>query len=323
MRKTLHTTLTTTLTTLALLAVIITACAPVPTVPREITIPAPENGLAYFGFALIDCGWDDTGDEEVKTNYLDEVAGFTNAAQMCVYSPDEDLAQRLDAFRQAGVKAILYVEPILFEQTESAQSPSGRLVFPAEDAEARWSAFVEKNREALTSATIAAIYVVDEPAWNGVTEADLSRAVEIIESSLPEIPTMLVEGWPAVDELRVPPALDWVGFDRYGVIDPATDEQWLADLETVRAARTRADQKIVIIADTQWLPLYGSAGVKPEDMAWIISRYYQLAATDPDVIALLGYTWPAGLDGVEQLGARSLPSNALDLFKEIGALIIR
>ena len=134
---------------------------------------------------------------------------------------------------------------------------------------------------------------------------------------------MLVEGWPAVDKLRVPPALDWIGFDRYGVIDPSTDEQWLADLETVRAARTRADQKIVLVADTQWLPMYGSAGVKPEDMAWIISRYYQLAATDPDVIALIGYVWPGGLDGAEQLGARSLPKNALDLFKEIGAQIIR
>jgi len=38
---------------------------------------------------------------------------------------------------------------------------------------------------------------------------------------------------------------------------------------------------------------------------------------------LVGYVWPGGLDGADQLGARGLPTNALDLFKEIGAQIIR
>jgi hypothetical protein len=58
-------------------------------------------------------------------------------------------------------------------------------------------------------------------------------------------------------------------------------------------------------------------------MDWIISRYYQLAATDPDVIALVGYVWPGGLDGAEQLGGRGLPMNAQNVFREIGAQIIR
>ena len=60
--------------------------------PTEVdAITHKEKALKYYGFAVVDCGWDDTNDGYIKTHYVDEVSGFTNANQMCIYEPDEDL----------------------------------------------------------------------------------------------------------------------------------------------------------------------------------------------------------------------------------------
>ena len=276
------------------------------------TCPARASGneqLTYFGFALVDCGFDAPNDEEGVTNYIEEVAGFTNIGQLCVFAPDEPVGERLALFRQHGVKALLYVEGILFEHVPHALAPMGTKLVLRADAEARWAAFVALNREGLTAENIAALYLADEPTWNGLSEAELARAVQIVEALLPGLPTMVIEGYPVVDKMVVPEALDWVGFDRYDLFEPDTDKAWLDALAQVYAARTRADQKIVIIASTQWLPEYASgAGVQPDEMVDVVTRYEKIARSYPDVVALLGYTWPGGFDAPEQLGARDLPA---------------
>ena len=106
-------------------------------------------------------------------------------------------------------------------------------------------------------------------------------------------------------------------------LDPTKDSTWLSDLNMVRSARTRDDQKIVIVASTQWLPFYQTdAGVSPSDIGAVAYNYYKLASSDPDVIALIGYLWPGGLDDHEQLGARNLPNNVLLILEQIGQLVI-
>ena len=279
--------------------------------------------LRYFGFAVVDCGWDDPNDSTVKTNYVDEVSRFTNIGQMCVFSPDESLRSRMARFSQVGMKAILHIESILFEHTKDTSSPSGVRVTLRPDAEALWAHFVKLNRDVLVPDYVVALYIVDEPVWNGVPLADFVHALKIVKASLPVIPTLSIEAYPVVTQIRVPETLDWIGFDRYDTADPAKDRAWLADLETVRAARTRTDQKIVIIASTQWLPYYQTdAGVLPEDMAAVAYSYYHIAVSDPDVIALVGYLWPGGLDDPRQLGARNLPENVQQALREIGRRII-
>lgn len=287
-------------------------------------LPAQNQSLAHFGFAVVDCGYDDPTDAQVKTNFLDEVSGFTNIGQMCVYSPDESVGDRLSRFSLAGVKALLSIQGILFDQVPDAAMINGVRTFLLADAEARWANFVSLNKDALVPEKVAALYVVDEPVWNALSSADFSRALQIVKASVPDIPTMAIEASPVVEQIMVPPELDWVGFDRYETIDPENDAAFLSDLATVRAARTRSDQKMVVIASTQWLPYFETdAGIRPPDMAAIIDSYYRVAASDRDVVALIGYLWPGGFDDPAQQGGRQLPENAQQSFREIGARIIQ
>lgn len=281
------------------------------------------NHLKYFGFAAIDCGWHDPNDHTGKTNYVDEVSGFTNIGQMGVFAADESLAKRLAIFNKVRIKAMLHIEPLLFDRAK-ASTPSGTILTLRPNAERLWSEYVKRNKAVLTSKYVAAIYVVDEPVWNGVTPADFIKALRIVKKYLPAIPTVVIEAWPVVKKIMVPKELDWVGFDRYDSVDPEHDPKWMADLATVQKARSRADQKIVIVASTQWLPYYEKdAGVKPEDMAKIAEIYYRIATNTPDVIALVGYIWPGGLDGATHLGARNLPQNVQRTLRSIGKRIVK
>ena len=287
------------------------------------SIPFYNKNLQYYGFALIDCGWDDPNDNEVKSTYVDEVSGFTNTGQMCVFSETELISERLTVFNQAGLKALLHVEPILFELTQDSSTPSGAKLSLRPNALQLWTQFFNRNRDVLTLQYITAIYVADEPKWNGLELTDFVQALEIIKTSLPLIPTLAIEAYPVVDQIMVPDLLDWVGFDRYDTLDPTKDSTWLSDLNAVRSARTRDDQKIVIVASTQWLPFYQTdAGVSPSDTGAVAYNYYKLASSDPDVIALIGYLWPGGLDDHEQLGARNLPNNVLLILEQTGQLVI-
>jgi len=285
--------------------------------------PLGNDGLEYFGFAVVDCGFDDPSDGEMKTNYVDEVAGFTNVAQMCVATPEDSVGSRLALFQAYGVRSILYVESLLFERREDPSSPSGVRVTLRDDAESRWTDFVDLNVDVLAPKYVAALYLVDEPVWNGVSWTDFTRALQIVKASLPGIPTMAVEAYPVLDRVMVPESLDWIGFDRYDSADPEHDWAYLADLATVSAARTRDGQRIVIVASTQWLPYYlTDAGIRPEDMGAVAWSYYRLAASHPEVVALIGYLWPGGLDDPEQLGARNLPDGVRQSLRVIGEKIV-
>lgn len=299
---------------LALTVVMLIGC-------RQLALPQTLN---YFGFSLVDCGWDDPGDDANKTNYIDEVANFTNIAQMCVFSSDDAIGNRIDKFNQAGVKAILHIEPILFERRREI-SPSGvkRAILRA-NAQAEWLKFVNINKNVLNTNFLAALYIADEPVWNGISKEDFTLALQIVKKSLPNIPTMAVEAYAVVenDKIMIPQELDWIGFDRYDTIDPQHDAVYLADLNKVSKARTRTDQKIVIVSSSQWLPYYQTdAGLSSSAMGEVINSYYTLAASHPDVIALVVYPWPGGLDDPKQLGARNLPANVQQTLQSVGAAI--
>ncbi len=278
--------------------------------------PVSNKGLKYFGFAAIDDG---------RTNYAAEISGFANVGQMVVYSPDDALAKRIAAFDRAGVKAIVHIEPILFERGHATAPSGAKACVLRSDAEARWRHFVNRNKDVLTRKYVAAMYIFDEPAWNGVSRADLTRALTMVKSSLPDLPTAVIEAWQVVNQIMIPAELDWVGWDRHDVADPEHDKRWLADLETVRAARTRPDQKIVIIANTHWKTYYKDAGARPADMGAVAASSYRIAASDPDVVALIGYLWPGGIDPAHpgQLGARDLPENVRQTYRQIGRQIVQ
>ncbi len=278
--------------------------------------PVSNKGLRYFGFAAIDTG---------RTSYVDEISGFANVGQMVVYSPDESLTKRIAAFDRSGVKAILHIEPILFERGQATAPSGAKACLLRSDAEARWRRFVALNKDVLTPQHVAVVYVFDEPVWNGVSPADFTRALKMVKSALPDLPTAAIECWRVVNQVMVPTELDWIGWDRYDVPDPEHDKRWLADLKTVRTARTRPDQKIVIIANTHWKTYFKDAGVRPEDMGAPAASSYRVAASDPDVVALIGYLWPGGIDPAHpgELGARDLPENVRQTYRQIGRQIIQ
>ncbi len=277
--------------------------------------PVEVPHIRYFGFAMVDAGFDDPLDSEYKTNYLDEVAKFCNTAQLAAFDPAEDITARLDAAAAVGVFPILHVQTILF-----ATSDTGTLELHADYA-ARWQSFVALNSLVARAEQLACIYPVDEPVWNGVSAGDLAAACSLIDQTLPETPILIIEAPPVVDQLIVPIEADWIGFDLYGTLDPNTDETYQALTRTLRSRKTRADQKIVVVMETQWLPQYGQWGVQPGDMAGVAVSYTRFARRNKDVVAIIGYLWPGGFDQPDQLGARHLPPEVIEVYGIIGRWI--
>lgn len=277
----------------------------------------PASHLRYFGYVAVDCGWDDPHDASPKSSYLDEVASFTNLAHMCAYGHTDDVRARLDAMERARVRPLLDVSSIFWVDVDDDTMVVNYDLAP--DYAEHWVSFVAAN--GLATRDLGAIYPVDEPILNGVTYDELAEAVVAVKTALPNAPVLVVEAYTELAELRVPAQVDWLGFDRYGVADPEHDPEFLQDLETLKTKRTRADQKIFLVLEGQHWPEYNAYGFPPEAMGGIAMGYYQLAAHDPDIVGLLGYLWPGGLDGPPQLGTRDLPEAALDVHRQIGAAI--
>ena len=307
----------------SLVAVVaLSSCAsPSSTQPGEVDAASTAN-LAFFGFAAVDCRWDDPTDSEQIDEYVLEVAAFSNIAQLCVFDGGVSLAERLAVFEGAGLKAFLSVQTILFDQIADSSSPTGVRISLAPDADRRWADFLELADDLLTLDLVASIYLVDEPLWNGLSNEDFARAVGIVAATT-DVPVSAVIAYPMVESVVVPEAIDWIGFDRYGVLNPGDDADWIRDLDTIGAARSRVDQRIIIVAETQWLPSYEDYGVLPADMAQVALNYLAVAESTADVVGMIGYLWPGGLDHPHQLGARSLPDSVQEAFVEIGAAVGR
>lgn len=281
-----------------------------------------QSHLKYFGYVGIDCFLDDPHDATSKTNYADEVGSFSNIAHVCIYSPTDDLRLRFEALSTNGLRAILDLH-FLFYRLSSAGpvGDSGKNYELYPNYLDRWNQFLNLNRDLLTEQYVQVFYPVDEPTWVGISYSELSPVVALLKSTLPNIAIAVVEASQAISSLTVPTQVDWVGMDRYGSANVTTDASWLADYQAIKAKRSGAHQKIVLIMDSQWLPLYGTAGYPPSAMADVNRHYFELAQSDPDVIGIIGYLWAGGLGGPDHLGMRNLPSNVLDENKRIGRII--
>ena len=62
--------------------------------------------IKYFGFTLIDTYWDDPTDNQTKTNYIDEVFGFSNIADILVVNPSDNIVARMTEMNDFQVKSI-------------------------------------------------------------------------------------------------------------------------------------------------------------------------------------------------------------------------
>lgn len=280
-------------------------------------------GLRWFGYTAVDAGWDDPHDQLAKTCYLDEVAAFTNLAHLAVHGPDEAVERRLADMAGSGVGAALDVSTLFYERVDPPLEATGSRIDLRlrPDCRERWRGFLRASRLAEHTAKLACLYLADEPVWNGISADELATQAALVKESLPTVPLLVIEAWPAIDRLVVPSQVDWIGFDRYGVPDPERDAGYREQFTRLKARRSRPDQRIAVVFEAQWLPAYGPAGYPPAAMGAVAASYHRLAANDPAVVALIGYLWPGGLDSKEQLGARQLPEEALREHRRIGRAI--
>jgi len=279
-------------------------------------LPVEARHILHFGFVAVDCSLEDHSDLAAKNWYGDEVSGFTNVAHLCVFEPGADIRGRVERLNGLGIKGMVDVQPLLFRPSESG--PARTELHP--DHQARWEQFLSTNAAVLDTQHVAGIYLVDEPFHNNASADDVATAARVVKGALPAVPLLLVEGYPALDKLVVPPEVDWVAFDRYFVVNPVTDSIYQKDLATLKSKLSTPEQRLWIILDAQWRPDNG--GISRDQMKEVAQHYWELATQLPEVVGVMGYLWPGTLDLPFQQGARDLPDSVIREYQRFGCQVL-
>lgn len=277
---------------------------------------APSH-LKYFGFALVDVGWDDPHDDSAKTDYVDEVAGFCNLADLLVVDPSTKVNLKLDRMSQHRMYAVLHLHELFFK-SDGKVAPSGTNHALREDYRQRWDQFVKVNDLAAHADKVAAFYVGEEPTWNGISASDLRLACKYLKMTFPDTNVMIIEAYPAIADLQIPVEADWVGFDHYFLKSGPHDAQFQREFQLLKSKRTSDHQRILLIPDAHFIPkVHKHFKVKQSDLNKIARGYYQLACADEAIIGMLAYFWPSGFDDVTALGTREM-KDVRQTWKAIG-----
>lgn len=287
--------------------------------------PLPEktnDNLSFFGFTLVDVGFDDPTDWEAKTSYLVEVAGFTNVADVLVIEANADIREQLEAFGGRRMKAVLHLHELFFEKVGEGGDRSGVLYGLRSDYQQRWDAFRSFNELDKNQDLIHCFYLGEEPAWNGISESEFTNACDYVKQTIPAIPILSIEAYPVVDALYAPPSVDWIGFDHYFIARPASDAAFAREYASMKS-RMLPHQQVCLIMDAHFLPIgHGVAGLRKRDMHQVARDYYTLANADTTVVGILGYHWPSGFERRSVVGARHMPRHVLEEYQRIGKTII-
>lgn len=301
--------------TLVLVSVFALSCAKEEPFKRD---PDPSH-LKYFGFTLIDTYWDDPSDDVTKANYIDEVASFSNVADILVIGPLDSIVERMQRMNRVQVKCILHLNELFFEQTGTESSSRTEYKLRA-DYKNRWDDFVQVNALHANQNLIQAFYMGEEPTWNGISYHELKSATDYVDQQFSDIPIMVIEAYPILDKLQVPESVDWIGFDHYFVRDPFTDPDYQREWNTLKLKLSSPHQRIVVVMDSHYIPeVHGEwAGIDLDEMGEVAQNYYRLAKSDSSVVALLGYFWPNGFDFPESIGARGMPQEVREAYVKMG-----
>ncbi|MFV0451423.1 MAG: hypothetical protein ACK5LS_04110 [Propioniciclava sp.] len=300
-------TLSTSIATVAALAALSGCAAPTPPEPRN------PVALTYFGYAAIACDLDDPFDEEDRTDYSAEVAGFTNANQVCVTADMTVLADRLRA-AAAQYTPIFAVEPVFFSWAEG----HGRL-HPA--AEELWGQVIGAVTASGVDPEELIFYLADEPELRGLPTRDLRRAADMIGEVYPAARIMVIEAYRGPAAPTIPTEIDLWGFNAYAIPDPGAEPLYTDHLDRA-ASRLAPHQSLVLIMDANYTPYHREAGLEPADMAQVAQNYLALARSRSDVAMLLGYTWAGGIDSTDERGVRDLPGIVRRAHETIGRSIV-
>lgn len=284
--------------------------------------PEPSNpNLDYFGYALVDVGFDDPTDRETKTNYLDEVSSFTNIADILVVEPTDDIRSKLEVMNTQGVKAMIHLSELFFEFAGTTDSNSTSNYNLRSDYQTRWDQFVATNELTVYDSLIQAFYVGEEPFWNNITAEELTLACDYIKATVPDVKVMVIEAYFSLDDLVIPASVDWIGFDHYFLKDPQNDPDFMDEMALLES-KMMNHQQIVLVMDAHFIKLaHATSGIGKSDLDFIARSYYNIANSNTRVAAMIAYFWPSGFDSKDAIGARNLPANVLNEHKRIGRAI--
>ncbi len=269
--------------------------------------------LHSFGFTAIACEIDDPHDATTKTDYSDEVAAFTNLNQVCLLEDPAAFTAKLVRVSQL-YDPLIAVEPLFFTFSETAGAllPERNLLWPI-------------YRDAILASgldpTRIVFYLIDEPTLRNLPLAEVATAAQEIRTDFPNSRLMMVEAFDDTRPVSIIPEIDLWGFDHYFLRDPGADPAFMTQLNDA-AAKLAPRQKLALIMDANYTDVHEYFGLKPEDMGDVAKNYLTLAQSRTDIAALLGYTW-VSIDGLHEFGARNMPPEVVETYRQIGQIITR
>lgn len=240
-----------------------------------------------------------------RRDQIASVAHYTNLCMIAPGSLTENLGSALQAVADMGMKALVALGPVV------CNGKTGKRL-------ADWSTRLDQWKAAqgnTIDGRVEALYLPDEPYHNGWTGMQLKQVSARVKVLWPGTKQMLVEAYTAVRLLGtlgmpIPPAVGYVGFDRYGTLRPDTDPFYNADYNALKS-RLGSGRKMVIVGESQWVPYYTEQGFAPDEMGPMFDSYREVARR-PEVGAFVLYSYQNGFEGPDFIGAEGLPQAVLD-----------
>jgi hypothetical protein len=262
--------------------------------------------VELFGYVGVACGLDDPFDATDKTDYSDEVAGWTTANHVCLQGPPADWAAQITR-ANALYRPILSVEPAFLFGVGGPDSA---------DAQALWTLVATAVRDSGVDPARMIFYLVDEPTLRGIDPAEVESAAARVAATFPTAEIMMIEAYRDAGPPPIPPSVTLWGFDAYTVRDPLAEPRYTATLFAAQAA-LREGQRLVLVLDANHTPVHAAAGLSQTDMADVALAYERLARSLPDLAGIIGYTWAGGIDNAQERGVRDMPAVVQDTHRAI------
>lgn len=269
--------------------------------------------LSYFGYSAVLCDLDDPHDDSRKSDYVDEVAGFTNINHVCLTGDVQQNGQRLQRAAR-HFTPFLDVSPIFFEISRGRLVPNKNTDF-----------FVQFLQDTIQASQVSpekfVFYLADEPALRGLSTQDVSNAAALLKSLYPETPIAVIEAYHSEGPPAIPEAVDYWGFNAYAIPDPAAEPLYTAYLNAA-ARKLAPHQSLIMVMDGNYTPYHRNAGLTEDAMADVARAYFEYAVQRADVTMLLTYTWAGGIDNIDERGTRDLSPTVIETHRWIGRQII-
>ena len=256
--------------------------------------------------------------------FTEELAPFTNLTWVSLYSAD-DIVARISAARDAGVKAVLSVQPHVFDRN-FRKKPDYMASLAALQQRLLYEDLID---------TVAMIYPVDEPLSHAASSnatsrrqmhADLAEINEAIAALFPGKPVGVILHYSEIfrDSFSIPEGYDWIGFDCYYSL-------WDCDGKPMTAYYSRLldymnpEQRLMAVPET-WVRHRDFERRNLESRSMYEERkqrmvanlqkrllhHYEIALSDPRFVAFIPFLWSME----EQLGQPENSGFGVDRFAE-------